>query len=144
MGNEPHVPSVGQKTHRSAGRPKIGRINFRNRTPQDEDCIEMRDDRRDFVAGYPSPPISDGRNGNIVLAPDFRQTKRRTCQILGQASAWESPRIFPTVRRESGGFFQASSLFVVPGSYRFLLHVSRRPISTPPLQLLGLGRAWKH
>jgi hypothetical protein len=61
----------------------------------------------------------------------FLPGQHRTCQILWQGSAWESPRLFRGAQCESGEFFQLSSLLVVLVRYRFPLHVSGGPRDIP-------------
>src|SRR5579864_1374453 len=49
---------------------------------------------RDFVAGFPSPPISDWRNGNIVFAADFCQANVGHAKFLGKRPHGSLPDFF--------------------------------------------------
>jgi hypothetical protein len=55
----------------------------------------------------PCTVLGDDQTTLIQLSP------YRTCQILRQVSAWESPRLFRIVRRESGGFLSGSSVVLI-------------------------------
>jgi hypothetical protein len=49
---------------------------------------------RDFVAGFLSPPISDWRNGDIVLAADLCQPNVGHAKFLGQRPHGSRPDFF--------------------------------------------------
>jgi hypothetical protein len=55
-------------------------------------CGQLRP--RDFVAGFLSPPISDWRNGNIVLAADFCQANVGHAKFLGECPHGSRPDFF--------------------------------------------------